>query len=72
MCFVEETSAEVALSQDMKTVKLANVWLYCDLYGAHMRPRRTVMAPGDERLYSVLLPFHYGLNIAIIAVPHPA
>ena len=56
----------------MKAVKLANVRLYRDLYGAHMRPWRTVMAPGNERLYSVLFPFHYGLNIAIIAVPHPA
>jgi len=56
----------------MKAVKLANVWLNRDLYGAHMCPWRTVMAPGDERLYSVLLPFHYGFNIAIIAVPYPA
>jgi len=53
-------------------MKLANVRLYRDLYRAHMRPWRTFMAPDDERLYSVSLPFYYGLNIAIIAVPHPA
>ena len=56
----------------MKALKLAGVRLYRDLYRGHMRPWRTVMAPGDERVYGALFPFNYGLNIAIIAVPHPA
>jgi hypothetical protein len=30
------------------------------------------MAPSDEPLYSTLFPFYHGLDIAIVAVPHPA
>jgi len=53
-------------------MKLAGVRLYRDLYRGHMCPWRAVMAPGDERVDGALLPFHHGLNIAIVAVSYPA
>ena len=57
---------------DTKTMKLAGVRLYGDLYRSHMCPWRAVMAPGDECVYGALLPFHHRLNIATEAVTYPA
>jgi hypothetical protein len=63
---------EAALSYDTKVGKLTGIGLYGYLDCGHMRPRRAIMAPGDEPLYSALFPLYHGLDIAVATVPHPA
>jgi hypothetical protein len=72
MSLVKEVSDDVRSPNHLKDVRLARVRLCRDLNRGHMRPRRAVMAPGDECLYGALLPFHHSFHIAIEAVPYPA